>query len=66
MRTQTVAVQPPPELVSDVQRIKQHFPYRICWGAFNPANPADRLTGADVTKRRFNKALRAGFVGFQL
>lgn len=66
MKTQTVTDQPPPDLVQAVQRLKQWCPYRICWGAFKPSDPADTLTGADHDKRKFNAALRKGYVGFVL
>lgn len=64
MNTQTVSIAPPDSLVSAVRHLKTHFPYRICWGAFRPDNTADVLTGADYDKRRFNAALRKGYVGF--
>ena len=58
--------QAPVELVETVRALKRWTPYRLCWGAFRPTNPADTLTGADYDKRKFNRALRAGYVCFIL
>ncbi len=66
MKTQTVATEPPTELMQNVSRLRAHFPYRICWGAFRPENPEDHFSGADYDKRKFNAKLRAGYVGFIL
>ncbi len=55
---------PPAALVETVRALKRYCPYRICWGAFRPDAPDDTLTGADYDKRKFNRALRAGYVGF--
>ena len=67
MKTVEVSAAPPESLVAEVRRLRRYFPYRICWGAFNPADPTQTETGANVDKRRFNKALRRpGFVGFIL
>lgn len=54
----------PVTLISDVRKLKAYFPYRICWGGFKPDNHNDTLTGADLTKRRYNKALRDGYTCF--
>lgn len=66
METKTVEIEPPAELVTTITRLKQCFPFRICWGSFDPKNPADCYTGADFTKRKFNDRLRKGHVGFIL
>ena len=59
-------VQTPAELVETVRALKRWAPYRLCWGAFRPTDLADAMTGADYDKRKFNRALRAGYVGFIL
>lgn len=56
--------QPPAELVESVRALKRWVPYRICWGAFRPSDPSDTLTGADIDKRKFNAALRKGYLVF--
>ena len=67
MKTQSVdGVEPPEQLVKEVRRLKEYFPYRICWGAFNPNDPNETDQGAHATKRQFNKRLREGWVGFIL
>jgi hypothetical protein len=66
MKTEETSAQPPAELVTTVRKLKSYCPYRICWGAFRPVDPADWLTGADYDKRKFNAALRKGYVGFML
>ncbi len=66
MQTATVTAEPPAALVADVRKLKAYFPYRICWGAWNPSDVADTMQGADYTKRKFNAQLRKGWVGFIL
>lgn len=64
MKTETVSTEPPAQLVADVRSLKAHFPYRICRGAFKPADPADTFQGADYDKRKLNAKLRAGYACF--
>lgn len=66
MNTAEVQIQPPQALVDAVMHLKRHFPYRICWGAFRPENPADCCQNASYDKRQFNAKLRAGYVGFAI
>lgn len=66
MTTETVNIQPPAQLLADVQALKRWAPYRICWGAFKPSDPTDTFTGADYDKRKFNAKLRAGYICFSL
>jgi len=68
MKLQQSAIQdtPPAGLVEEVQRLKAYFPYRLCWGAWNPQNREETFQGADYDKRRFNARLRKGWIGFIL
>ena len=67
MKTEAVIINPPESLVSEVRHLKAHFPYRICWGAFNTLNTSEQLTGANYDKRKFNRALRQpAWAGFTL
>ncbi len=39
--------------------LRQHYPYRIVWGAFDP--DGNFLTGADTTRCQINKMARLGY-----
>lgn len=64
MKTKTIGVRVPDDLLRQVQKLKSYCPYRICWGAFREGCSSDVLMGADYDRRKMNAALRKGYVVF--
>jgi len=48
------------QLKQDMARLKLYFPYRIVWGAINPATN-ELVSAASITKRQANDYVRKGW-----
>jgi hypothetical protein len=45
---------------------KMWKPFRINWGAYNPEDPTETVSGSNYTRRQLNDAIRKGWIGFTI